>query len=395
MNNNHDNPCARNPFLSGLVWRGTAGCMLASASMVFFLLASTSPAGDTTHKGDLHVEGSLLVTDGSVGIRGHLWLRPTNAPNNKTLIIGHLNEGTPFIDGAIANQTLRIGDDSPALSKVHFNMNGNTPDAYAFNIEGSPALFIHTSRRVGIGTTSPKATLDARGTAIFGDAMTPAAGLTNIVNIMAGANAEGSQNGISFYDGTTSASMSLGYDGTRSGSKNALRMYDGNNNPRFTFESGGEMGVGTTDPRRPLHVYRSSGNAYIRIEGGTNSKPARRAILELISSDGRGLGTIMSPGQGNPSWFAGKPYNGTGVHRWAFNEQTRICSEFQIVHIHRWACRCQYHESLGGIRRERRCLGARCPAGAPSGQHRHGRVHGRYRATDPLMLNHGERDVFT
>lgn len=75
-----------------------------------------------------------------------------------------------------------------------------------------------------------------------------------LLNLIVGIEADGAANGIRFYENTSSFSMALGYDGVGSGAANALRIYDSTSVARFTFENGGNLGLGVTSPTARLHV---------------------------------------------------------------------------------------------------------------------------------------------
>lgn len=88
----------------------------------------------------------------------------------------------------------------------------------------------------------------------FGSAFTPTlTEQTNLMNILSGNNTDGGTNGITFFE-NANFGMSLGYDGSGAGVTNALRIYDNSDAALFSFEHGGELGIGTTTPAAPLDV---------------------------------------------------------------------------------------------------------------------------------------------
>ena len=116
-------------------------------------------------------------------------------------------------------------------------------------------FLIRASGGVGIGTTSPQASLHVNGSLVLQGLTTPsAAAATNLLNIGSGASADGFRNGISFFESGNGTALSLGYDGTGSSSFNALRIYHSTGKSLFTFQANGFMGVGTNTPQQALHV---------------------------------------------------------------------------------------------------------------------------------------------
>ena len=79
---------------------------------------------------------------------------------------------------------------------------------------------------------------------------------SNLVNLAVGVSTNGRLNGISFREFDNNAlGMSLGYDGSGDGVNNRLVIYDINALPRFSFESGGNLGLGVLDPANPVHHF--------------------------------------------------------------------------------------------------------------------------------------------
>lgn len=104
-----------------------------------------------------------------------------------------------------------------------------------------------------------------------GDAFTPAAGTAatqNLLNLRVGTDANGSSNGIGFFEDETFG-MKIGYDGVATGPDNALRIYDGSDVARVSFQNGGNVGIGTTSPTEQLHL---TGGLRLEALGGSGTQ---------------------------------------------------------------------------------------------------------------------------
>lgn len=96
----------------------------------------------------------------------------------------------------------------------------------------------------------------ARGPVVLGDALNAnPSDLHNVLNLLVGSSANGSINGLTFHENTPfTLGMSIGYDGTPLDTRKAIRFYNASHQPVMTIETGGNVGVGRTDPQAKLHV---------------------------------------------------------------------------------------------------------------------------------------------
>lgn len=128
----------------------------------------------------------------------------------------------------------------------------------------------------------------------FGAAFSPLpANQTNLLNILSGGSDDGGINGISFFE-NDSFGMSLGYDGVGSGATNALRIYDNSDAALFTFEHGGEFGIGTTTPAAPLDV-----NGTALFDGFTSDGNSTVVGTLSVTGDSNIVGTLSVTGDSN------------------------------------------------------------------------------------------------
>ena len=122
---------------------------------------------------------------------------------------------------------------------------------------------------VGIGTASPLSNLHNPGKTILGNGFSAtSANNVNILNLICGTNSSGSTNGITFWENaSTPYGMSIGYDGAGSGDANKICIYNDTNSEIFTFQNGGNLGLGVASPAEKLDVsgnIRISGNIWLR-----------------------------------------------------------------------------------------------------------------------------------
>lgn len=144
-------------------------------------------------------------------------------------------------------QNVGIGTTSPNAS---LQIKGNASSTVLLNVTDNAAsskMYVKTDGNVGIGTTNPLSKLQVNGLLNVGNSFTPTAITSdNIINIQVGGNADGATNGISFYENNSGFGMKIGYDGTGSGATNALLFYDDRDSMIVTLQNGGNLGLGTT-----------------------------------------------------------------------------------------------------------------------------------------------------
>lgn len=182
-----------------------------------------------------------------------------------------------------------IGETSPA-SKLHIsdaaviftttstngvsgfihNVIGGGTALYRIQDNGTERMRIDSSGNVGIGTTSPSATLHVAGSGKFENNVNIAG--TGNLNIQ---NTTGSGSGITFID----TSWQAGIEHT----SGKLLFRTGGQTDRMIIGSNGNVGIGTTSPSKKLHVvttgsvdvakFETDGNAAILIERTASIQP--------------------------------------------------------------------------------------------------------------------------
>jgi hypothetical protein len=236
-------------------------------------LISTAVNGTLTTTGSVGIGTTspatpLHVTGGASGTGG--W--------NRTATLAATYPGLIFN----SNGTKWGGMAYDYSAAMRFWVNANNDDIFA----GTLALSILNNGNVGIGTTAPGAKLHVVGNVgggvgynggFYADDGTGSAIDANWgFDFSKGAGDDYSTR-VKFYPGATSA-RKLGFYDARNNAW--LGYFDGNanSNLNFIFNSGGNVGIGTTAPTDRLHVRYSDTQGYIRI-GGSNGAGNSRVFI--------------------------------------------------------------------------------------------------------------------
>jgi hypothetical protein len=152
--------------------------------------------------------------------------------------------------------TITIGDAGDTI---------NISDGTALTVDTNTLAIDQANNRVGIGETSPSSKLHIKSSDV--GAFTPFVGGDDLI-------IEGSEAGIGFMVGAADASnISFGDTANAKAgrinydhSTDAMRFFT-NDGERMRINSSGNVGIGTSSPAKELHVYASSGECAIQVEG--------------------------------------------------------------------------------------------------------------------------------
>lgn len=179
--------------------------------------------------------------------------------------------GTPAFQGSDANTGIRFGTDIVSL------VTG-----------GSDRLYIDSSGRLGVGTSSPSSALEVAGAISLANVAIPSAGTARIFSRNTDSNLyiqTGSGSTLYLLDGSQNTTAAFGSSTVTLQTANTARL---------TIDSSGRVGIGTATPRNTLDVngtiYVTGGNQIqITGSGGTTG-------LQLIGQDAAEslIGTMSS-----------------------------------------------------------------------------------------------------
>ncbi len=216
----------------------------------------------TSPKSTLHVNGTVLVTNGSVGIG-------TTTPNTE------LSFGA-----AIGSITMDTSDGSDT-KQLAFSGGGDISSGRGGFIQlfGNEYATDSGLTRIGSGNPSGGGMIDFH---TGGSVKMAINGSTGNVGI-----------------GTRSPTTRLDVPGDVNASFNtSLLFVDGTND---------RVGIGTNVPAQKLEVYDET-TSILKIAGGSTGAPARRSILELTSEDEDRAQGILISSSSSEKWFFGRQY---------------------------------------------------------------------------------------
>jgi hypothetical protein len=260
-----------------------------------------------------------ILANGMVGIH-------TVTPKAKFTITNNVASG--FLDNYSEYQVM-LYDSGTAADSYGFGIKGNTMlfnsggGAYSFDAGGNATrMFISTTGNIGIGTTSPAATLSVNGSVNVGGNITPAQFVGNGASptrVLIDAMGSVKNVGVSLnIDGTSRWSNSV-YQQGGTGSNYDYTIWNQTLNSGALFIDGNtnNIGIGTTSPYAKLSVAGTviagilNATTSTSTFAGINLTSGCFAINNVCISGGSGLNITagMSPVAGDLLYYDGTAWN--------------------------------------------------------------------------------------
>ena len=163
----------------------------------------------------------------------------------------------------------RPGSPGGSNTQVQYNNNGT--------LAGS-SNFVFTGTNVGIGTSSPSATLDVNGTSV----------LRGTVNIISG-------NNLDLYNSDNTNQFTINNIGATGSTNAGLSFVSSGVSERMRIDTSGNVGIGTTSPGYKLVTASSAINSKIEIQNtSTAASTSKTSALQFTGTDTSG--TIKESG---------------------------------------------------------------------------------------------------
>lgn len=229
--------------------------------------------------GDTAPEASFTVANGDSGVT------PSISADD-IFVESSGSTGLTIGSGSGFGGTINFADSAnAAVGRITY---GHGTDVMAFYTNGAEALRINSSGNVGIGTTSPFATLSVSGDSYFTATSTFAKGLA-----LASSTPDLTSN-VLYNQGNTLYWSGAAVQTVLGGLEGYAVTFDGSGNATTSsnifFASGGNIGIGTTSPSQKLDVegnikITGIGNALVFADGTTMTTAANVASGVASTTD--------------------------------------------------------------------------------------------------------------
>ena len=266
--------------------------------------------GTSNQTSKLHVYGDVNITHSnpaspSFSISNNLSPYAVITGSNSMLIMGASGSNQTHSASAVMGDVVIKNHQLVSSGKLHLQV-GST----------SSAITINSNNTVGIGTVNPLAPLtvsakntngpDLNGIYVYNSNST--ASSHSIITARVASASSG--NAYTSYDVESVSGWSVGLDNSDNDKFKIINSWDFTTNPRFTIDSNGNVGVGTTSPTSRLHVNGDVlANSNIRSSVGTLG-PSFTLVPEnsFIDVAAGNQAVLNSLGEaGNPATGATRP----------------------------------------------------------------------------------------
>jgi hypothetical protein len=230
--------------------------------------------------------------------------------NSTTGTIATFNSTTGTIPTLVATTLITTGTGTAAAPAIVPTGDTNTgiffpaADTIAFAEGGAEAMRIDSSGNVGVGTASPLTKLDVRGAGYVGELN---------VNYGIGTNGNAVINGgTNLYLRPQSGGLICEAGGVE----------------RLNINSSGNVGIGETNPQKPLHVKSSSAAELLRLQSPSNTG---QAFITYYKSGGTRKAYIGYASSVNEEFFISNDENGPMSFYTFGTERLRIDSSGNVL----------------------------------------------------------------
>jgi len=212
--------------------------------------------GTSNPQFDLDVTGLIRATS-DVYLQGDVYVNAKIRHNGD--VDNYITFSAADTQGFITGNSTRL---QITNSLVRFNQENNNQDFSVYSANSDNMLYVDASTdRVGIGTSSPDASLEVVGS-------------SNSTYLIAGGDDSSNGRGLTF-----TSSASTNFNGAvhtiRAPSSQGVIAFKTYNTEAMRIDSSGNVGIGTISPDHQLDIENSS-NAVMRLHAGTNSSASLR-----------------------------------------------------------------------------------------------------------------------